>query len=238
MKARVRSKGEGSESDPAEGALAAHVEPGDLRSPQPPSLDLGAVLHKARAGDEDAFRTLYRNLQPGLLRYLRGLVAHDAEDVASEAWAQIARDLSSFQGDPDRFRGWVATIGRHRALDHLRRLRRRPAIAMAVEELSDTAGSDDTEAEALEAVSTDQAIAMIAALPRDQREAVLLRVVMGLDAVSTGRVLGKRPGAVRTAAHRGLRRLAEQVDGGSAPGPPAAAAGSAESGDGHRPHGG
>ena len=53
---------------------------------------------------------------------------------------------------------------------------------------------------------------LIATLPPDQAEAVLLRVVVGLDAASAGRVLGKRPGAVRTAAHRGLRRLAELLE--------------------------
>ncbi|MCL2730740.1 MAG: RNA polymerase sigma factor, partial [Actinomycetia bacterium] len=35
-------------------------------------------------------------------------------------------------------------------------------------------------------------------------------------------VLGKRPGAVRTAAHRGLRRLAEQIAQGPAVPPPGA----------------
>jgi RNA polymerase sigma-70 factor (ECF subfamily) len=39
----------------------------------------------------------------------------------------------------------------------------------------------------------------------------MLRVVVGLSAEAAGRVLGKRPGAVRTAAHRGLRRLAEHL---------------------------
>jgi RNA polymerase sigma-70 factor (ECF subfamily) len=187
-----------------------------MRSPRPRNPDLGEALEKAQAGDEDAFRTVYRTLQPGLLRYLHGLVAHDAEDVASETWAQIARDLGSFRGDVGDFRGWVATIGRHRALDHLRRVRRRPVTAMAVEELSDLAATDDTEAQVVDSLSTDQVIALIAALPRDQAEAVLLRVVMGLDGVNAGRVLGKRPGAVRVAAHRGLRRLAQQLDGDAA----------------------
>jgi RNA polymerase sigma-70 factor (ECF subfamily) len=53
---------------------------------------------------------------------------------------------------------------------------------------------------------------MIATLPRDQAEAVLLRAVMGLDAVAAASVLGKKPGAVRTAAHRGLRALARRLD--------------------------
>jgi RNA polymerase sigma-70 factor, ECF subfamily len=244
MQGQVWSRGDGRETAPPESdapridsAPVEPIEPDDLVRPsQPRGLNLDEALEKARAGDEVAFRTIYRTLQPGFLRYLRGLVAQDAEDVASEAWAQVARDLGSFRGDPGGFRAWVATIGRHRALDHLRRQRRRPVIAMAVEDLPDAAGSDDTEAQSIDAVSTDAAVALIAALPPDQAEAVLLRVVMGLDAVSAGRVLGKRPGAVRTAAHRGLRRLAEQLDGGTAPGSPGTA-GSPESGGRHRPHG-
>ncbi len=172
--------------------------------------DLTAEIELAQKGDEAAFREIYRSVQPGLLRYLRGLVADDAEDVASETWGQVARDLAGFRGDDQGFRGWVARIGRNRALDHLRYVRRRPvAAATTVDDLVESAGPDDTAGSALEVVSTESAIALIAGLPPDQAEAVLLRVVMGLDVTTTAQVLGKRPGAVRTAAHRGLRRLAE-----------------------------
>jgi RNA polymerase sigma-70 factor (ECF subfamily) len=174
--------------------------------------DLGEAVRRAQAGDEEAFRVVYRAVQPGLLRYLRVLVGDDAEDVASEAWGQIARDLQSFSGDGNGFRGWAATIGRHRALDHVRWLRRRPVAAAGIETLADEPGQDDTERLALDGVSTDRAIALIATLPPDQAEAVLLRVVVGLDAETAAGVLGKRAGAVRTAAHRGLRRLAELLD--------------------------
>jgi len=46
---------------------------------------------------------------------------------------------------------------------------------------------------------------------------VMLRVVLGLDAKAAGRVLGKRPGAVRTAAYRGLQRLADRIAATEAP---------------------
>lgn len=63
----------------------------------------------------------------------------------------------------------------------------------------------------METLGTERALELVARLPRDQAEAVLLRVVVGLDGPAAARVLGKRPGAVRTAAHRGLRRLAQQI---------------------------
>jgi RNA polymerase sigma-70 factor, ECF subfamily len=174
---------------------------------------LDAALAGAQRGDGEAFRVLYRDTQPRLLRYLRALVGDDAEDVASETWLQISRDLASFRGDGDGFRGWAATIARHRALDHLRRAARRPApVLVPADDLAGLAARDDTAATALDAVATDAAVRLIATLPRDQAEAVLLRAVVGLDAAAAAQVLGKRPGAVRTAAHRGLRTLARHLE--------------------------
>ncbi len=170
------------------------------------------TVGQAQRGDPEAFRVLYRDIQPRLLRYLHSLVGQDAEDVAAETWLQITRDLPAFSGDYDQFRGWTATIARHRALDHLRRAARRPPqAAVPAEDLAGRA-ADDTAQHALDAVATDAALALIATLPPDQAEAVLLRAVLGLDAQTAGQVLGKRAGAVRTAAHRGLRTLARQLE--------------------------
>ena len=70
----------------------------------------------------------------------------------------------------------------------------------------------DAWAGAVEQLDTEWALAVIGTLPRDQAEAVLLRVVVGLDVSGTAKVLGKRPGAVRVATLRGLRRLAEHSE--------------------------
>lgn len=175
------------------------------------SDDLDEALLAARMGDETGFRLVFQAAQPGLLRYLRVLVGADAEDVASETWLQVARDIASFDGDWRGFRGWTATIARHRAIDHARRERRRTDVATPVERFLDVPAADDTAHDALDALSTDQAVAMIATLPKEQAEAVMLRVVIGLDANESGRILNRRPGTVRTAAHRGLRRLAADL---------------------------
>ncbi|MET8908012.1 RNA polymerase sigma factor [Micromonospora sp. NPDC004551] len=172
--------------------------------------ELSEAVTAAQDGDEEAFRFLYRSLQPGLLRYLTALVGADAEDVASETWLQISRDLPHFTGG--EFRAWTVTIARNRAMDHLRRQRRRPALPVPVQALSELAGDADTAERAGETIGTESALALIASLPPREAEAVLLRAVIGLDAETAGRVLGRRAGAVRTAAHRGLRRLAAMLE--------------------------
>ncbi|CAM5335387.1 RNA polymerase sigma factor [Streptomyces tanashiensis] len=204
-----RSVGEGTGHAPA----TAHGPEQDARFGAGRDARLGAVVERARHGDEEAFAEAYRMVHPGLLGYLRGIVGEDAEDVASDAWLEIARDLGRFRGDGAGFRGWTATIARHRALDHLRRVRARPRPTRFEQDLLELPAAGDAAGEALDALSTERALALIAGLPQDQAEAVLLRVVVGLDGPSAARVLGKRPGAVRSAAHRGLRRLATQLKG-------------------------
>ncbi|MEZ5192995.1 MAG: RNA polymerase sigma factor [Nocardioides sp.] len=178
------------------------------------SMDLDGAVARMQRGDEDAFRLVYRAVHPPLLRYLSVLVGREeAEDVASETWGQAFRDLERFTGDADGFRGWVTTIGRHRALDHLRRQSRRPVAVAELGEAVDLPAGAGVEGAALDTLSTNAAVALIATLPREQAEAVMLRAVLGFDAPTAARILGKRPGAVRSAAHRGLSTLARQLGG-------------------------
>jgi RNA polymerase sigma-70 factor, ECF subfamily len=188
----------------------------DARVESTGSADLPAglpdALYGARSGDESRFGVLYRDLQPRLARYATVLVGRDdADDVTAEAWLQIARDLHTFTGNLDDFRGWASTIVRNRAMDLLRAGTRRPQTPSSPQEFPQKPATQDTASAALETLSTDAAIRLISTLPRTEAEAVLLRAVVGLDTAAAAAVLGKRPGAVRVAAHRGLRRLARHV---------------------------
>jgi RNA polymerase sigma-70 factor, ECF subfamily len=169
------------------------------------------VLRAAATGDETAFARLWRDAHPPLLRYLRVLAGGAAEDVAAEVWLEVARGLARFRGGEQEFRGWLFTLARRRATDMRRRDARRPVrLTDDVAEL-DRPGDDDTAMAALDNLSTEAAVALIASLPRDQAEVILLRVIAGLDAGHVARIVGKRPGAVRVAAHRGLRTLATRL---------------------------
>jgi RNA polymerase sigma-70 factor, ECF subfamily len=172
------------------------------------SGDLARALAAARKGDEAGFEELWLALQPALLRYLRVVVGEAAEDVASETWLQAARDLRTFDGDPMLFRVWLFRVARNRAIDDRRRVRRRAEDPYDPGAQESRATSPDSAAQVLDGLGTQWALKLIRSLPPDQAEAVMLRVVAGLDVAPTAQVLGKRPGAVRVAAMRGLRRLA------------------------------
>jgi len=188
------------------------TSPSDATAP-----DLSAAVRAAQAGDEDSFRLLYRAVQPGLIRYLWAHARADAEDIAAETWLHVARDLHRFSGDEAGFRGWVTTIARHRFLDHVRKQARRPHKDEPEELLLALPAPDDTEEAVLESLATAEALELISGLPATQAEAVLLTVVMELDSKTAGKVMRKRSGTVRVAAHRGLRRLAGHMDGRKIP---------------------
>jgi RNA polymerase sigma-70 factor (ECF subfamily) len=183
------------------------VEGGDVVD-----ADFEHLLAAAKAGDEAAFVVLFRSVQPGLVRYLTTIGGSLAEDVAGETWIGVVRGLPKFCGGESGFRAWVFTIARSRLIDAQRRAARNPVVLGADEELAGRADDVDVEAGVEEMFSTEEALALIRRLPPEQAEAVLLRHVAGLDVALTAKVLGKRPGTVRVAVHRGLKRLAELVD--------------------------
>jgi RNA polymerase sigma-70 factor (ECF subfamily) len=176
--------------------------------------DFASVLAAAQNGDEGAFATLFRSVQPALLRYLctlaRNLSDGTADDVAADTWVQVVRGLDRFRGDEQGFRGWVFTIARARLTDARRRSGRLPVPqdeAPAPFDVTVPSAADTVEV----LFTTERALALVGVLPRPQAEVVLLRYVVGFDVAETARILGQRPGTVRVTAHRALRRLEEHL---------------------------
>jgi RNA polymerase sigma-70 factor (ECF subfamily) len=183
--------------------------------------DFAADLAAARAGDEAAFARIWRRTQPALLRFLRVRDPALADDVAAEAWVTAIDRLSDFEGDEAGFRAWMTTIARRRLIDHHRRTTRRPErLTDSDVELEHSApASADTADVADERASTERALRLIAQLPPDVAEMVALRVIVGLDVAQVAEIVGRKPGAVRVAVHRGLRKLAATLEGATtAPG--------------------
>jgi RNA polymerase sigma-70 factor (ECF subfamily) len=172
--------------------------------------EFASILAAAQAGEEWAVAVLYRDLNPLLLRYLRARHASEADDLAAEVWLAAARQLPGFVGDEAGFRGWLFTIARRQLIATWRREGRRRTRTAPAETFDAVAAPDDTEAAALGGSIAQEAVdKLLAGLPPDQAEVVLLRVVAGLGVAQVAEIMGKRPGTVRVLQHRALRRLAQ-----------------------------
>jgi RNA polymerase sigma-70 factor (ECF subfamily) len=175
--------------------------------------DFGALLAAAQRGSEQAFSVLWRDANPALLRYLRVVAAEHAEDVAAETWVQVVRGLPKFTGDETAWRAWLFTTARRRVLDQVRFRRRHPSEPLDEISPMDIPRTADAEQVALDHMATESAMALLSRLPEQQAEVVFLRIVVGLDTEAVAEILGRSPGAVRVAAHRGLKKLATLLSG-------------------------
>lgn len=171
--------------------------------------DFETVLADAQAGDEYAFARLWRDLNPALLRYL-SLGGEMAEEVAAETWTTVVRGLARFEGDETAWRAWVFTTARRRAVDAGRKRAREAGLGWRANTWASEVSPDSAEA-VVEAATTEDMLRLVRTLPATQAEAVLLRVVAGLPVAEVAELLGRSPGSVRVACHRGLERLAKEM---------------------------
>jgi RNA polymerase sigma-70 factor (ECF subfamily) len=170
--------------------------------------DFQHTLTDARAGEGTALGELFRDLYPRVVRYLYAFEPHEADDLASDAWIDVVGALERFEGDERALRALAFTIARRRLIDLRRHRSRRPQEPVEAAELERHGDVGDVEEEALARLATQEALERVARLPHEQAEIVLLRVLGGLSAEEVGRIVGKRPGAVRVIQHRAIRRLA------------------------------
>jgi RNA polymerase sigma factor (sigma-70 family) len=173
-------------------------------------LGFNGVLAAAQAGAAWAFQALYEDLAPVVTGYLRLHGASDPDDVASETFLGVLRNLARFTGDEDAFRSWVFTIAHRRLLDDRRRSRRQPTMHPIDVEPEISGG--DVEDDALAGLGDHWVRQVLGRLSDEQREVVLLRVVADLSVEQTAAVIRKRPGAVRALQHRAIKTLRRHLD--------------------------
>lgn len=171
--------------------------------------NFSSVLSGVQAGAEWAWTTLYRDLAPVVLGYLRAHGAYEPEDVTSVVFLSIARNVELFEGDEAAFRSWVFVIAHRRLLDERRARMRRPVDPVPTEALDVLAGS--VEDEAIARLTTEQIRALFSGLSPDQRDVLLLRIVAGLTVEEIASVVGKRIGAVKALQRRGLASLSRSI---------------------------
>jgi RNA polymerase sigma factor (sigma-70 family) len=169
-----------------------------------------SLLESARQGSEAAWQELYDGLAPVVLGYLRANGAPDPEDVLSEVFLQVARDITTFSGEEKGFRSWIFTIAHHRLIDARRHSARRP-VELSAEPPEPGDRADDAADEALERIGTEEVHRVLEAISEEQRAVLLLRVIGDMSIEDVAKAIGKRPGAVKALQRRGLAAVKREL---------------------------
>lgn len=166
------------------------------------------LVEAARKGDARALAAIWSRHAPAVLGYLRGRGAAEPEDLTSEVFLAVFERIGRFRGDDSDLRAFIFTVAHHRLVDDHRR-RARQSLPCQYDAEHDARESDSAEQTAISGLGTDRARQLIDALPSEQRDVMLLRIIGDLTLQQTADVLGKRVGAVKAAQHRACIRLRE-----------------------------
>jgi RNA polymerase sigma-70 factor (ECF subfamily) len=178
--------------------------------PRPGAAEDAALVGRAVAGEESAYRALYDRHRPAVFRLARGFGSFgsdDVEDVVQEAFVRAFRSLPRLE-QPARFGAWVLAIARNRAISRLARARASGQLAEDLGKEAEAAGEPvppDPDAEAeLELVRR-----IISELPEGaEKETVHLFYVEGQ---LSAREIAARLGVGKSAITMRLERFRAKV---------------------------
>lgn len=177
-------------------------------------MDLRELLTRCRAGDELAWEALVRRFQArvyGLaLHYVRN--AEEARDVAQEIFVRIYRKLDSYR-DEDMFLPWLLRVGRNVCIDHLRRVKARPAgAAVPVEAVAEFVHPGPSPEDASEAADRRRLVhRALERVSEPTREMILLKEIQGLGFDEIASLLEIPLGTVKSRSNRARLELARAV---------------------------
>lgn len=181
------------------------------------------LLMRARNGDPSAIEALLTPIEDRVWRVCWHYMGNrtDTEDCAQEAMVRIWRHLADYR-EESVFEAWCTRIAANTCLDVLRkRAREKTESLTPLEEAGfDPADNAPTPEEAAVRKDEHEALrAAIRSLPEEQREALVLTQLEGLDYEAAAEMLGVSTGTVKSRVFRARQKLAEMLkpaDGNSA----------------------
>ena len=176
----------------------------------PGEESFSALLAAARVRAPWACSILWRDYAPAVTSFLRVRGSQEPDDLTSEVFLAVFDRLTAFEGDEASFRSFVFSIAYRRLVDELRARSRRGSTAEWRPE-TDHRRSPSAEDEAHSRLGDSRALALIDALPAEQRDVMALRIVADLTVEQVAVALGKRPGAVKALQRRALENLRKRI---------------------------
>lgn len=167
--------------------------------------------------DED-FAALIDRLQSPLLRYTRQMInsAEDAEDIVQTAFLRLHKQVEAEGWESiNNVSSWLYRVAHNLAIDFRRkRLRRSGAQDTLIDQAHEShqrRSPNEGLEDLVQRETAQRALAMLHALPEDQQQVILLKVVEGLTLRQIGQILDLNVGNVYYRLNRGLADLAKRL---------------------------
>lgn len=172
--------------------------------------EITGLVSRATGGDFEAFGELYGIFIEKIYRYVFYQVRDKmtAEDITEEVFLKAWKAIKSCKGKELTFSAWLYRIAHNQVVDHFRSQRKR-----LPPDVDDLTNIRDTGQRMESMVENEQLLELVACLPEQQRQVIILKFIEGVDNREIGQIMGKRQGAVRALQMRALTALRRQLSG-------------------------
>lgn len=199
-----------------DGADAADESSGDAWVDSGDAVrDDKALLAAHVAGDEDAFGELVRRHRDRMWAVALRTTGdpEDAADALQDAFISAFRNAAAFRGEA-AVTTWLHRVVVNACLDRMRRRKARPTVPFPEEDGETGHRGIADPRDHLDRLELRMEIdRALAALPDDQRAAIVLVDIEGLPVTDAARLLGVPEGTVKSRSSRGRARLAVALAG-------------------------
>jgi RNA polymerase sigma-70 factor (ECF subfamily) len=173
------------------------------------SLNESDIVRRIQGGDPEAFSRLYdayvRRIHDFV--YYRTMHRETAEDIVSQVFLKALERIAGFDADKGTFSAWIHGIARNAVIDHYRAKRE----TVDVDDVWDLSSDEDVAMDAERRETARRLRPYLAALPKDQRELLLLRLWDGLSYAEIAALNGKSEAANKMAFSRTVARLRKEM---------------------------
>ena len=176
------------------------------------------LLRRVRAGDEAAFRGLFRRYGPSAVALARRVARQPflAEEVVQEAFLAVWRSPEGYEESRGSVRSWLMGMVHHRAVDAVRReeAQRRRAEDVAGTTIGEVEDPAEQVIEEVDLPQERRAVrAALGELPEEQRQVIELMYFGGLSQSKIAERLSLPLGTVKSRTLLGMRRLRSALEG-------------------------
>jgi len=170
--------------------------------------EIARLVDEAADGDFEAFGELYSIYLDRIYRYVFYQVKDrmTAEDITEEVFIKAWKAINSCKGRGKTFLSWLYRIAHNHLVNTLQRIKKHASI-----EMQTLIEVDNFEPEAEATLVNEELSGMIACLPQNQRQVIMLKFIEGLDNREIGQVMGKKEGAIRVLQMRALSKLRQKL---------------------------
>ncbi|WP_318212650.1 MULTISPECIES: RNA polymerase sigma factor [unclassified Streptomyces] len=171
------------------------------------------LIKAAQDGDVTSLTTVVMESQPHVRKFAKSLCSspQDAEDAAQEALIILYRKIGTLRAT-GALASWMFRIVRNECLRQVRFLVHRNDEQPAEPEAS---AEPSAEEAVLHRLEVERIAAAVGALPRDQRQVLIMRDVQGLPGRTVALSLGLSNAAMKSRLHRAraaVRQSLEAID--------------------------